>query len=84
MGLGLTICMVLYIYLVVASIAHVAARQSLETQIASQKATVAALETSYLAKTTSITEEYAHTLGFVTPQQKTFVERSSLSLKNAP
>ena len=84
-GVSLTILVVLYIYFVVASIAHVAAQQQLLGTISKEKAQVAVLETSYFSKTEGITESYARSLGFVPPARKDYVERNTaLTIKNAP
>lgn len=84
-GVLLTLLVVLYIYLVVASIAHVAARQELAGKISVATVAVAKLETSYLAKTQAITETYARSIGFVPPARQAFVERNAaLTLHDAP
>ena len=84
-GAALAVLVVLYIYFVVASIAHVAARQELLSKISAAQAEVGTLETAYFKKTAGITESYAEELGFVTPSKNVFVERdAALTLQNAP
>jgi len=65
-----------YTYFVITSIAHVAARQELVGKVASLKSSVSELESKYLSKTSGITESYAHSLGYVTAKNETFVQRN--------
>ena len=67
----------LYVYFVMASIVHVAARQELAGTFSSTKAAVSQLETEYLAKTQGITEAYATSVGFVPVSAQAFVEREN-------
>lgn len=75
----------LYVYFVMTSIVHVAARQELAAKVAVTKAAVSKLETRYLSETERVTESYARSIGFVTAPHKTFVERGrAVTLHDAP
>ena len=67
----------LYIYFVMASIVHVAARQELAGKVASAKSALSTLETQYLSKSQAITEAYAHSAGFVSASRQSFVVREN-------
>jgi len=70
---------VLYTYFVMASVAHVAAREEISRKVALTSAEVARLEASYLASSQGITEAYARSLGFVKEKNRIFVEKTSLT-----
>lgn len=73
---------VLYVYFVIASIVHVAAMQSLMGQVTDAKNAVSQLETSYFAKSDTITEQYAESLGYVAAGDTAFVsQNTALSLQ---
>ncbi len=76
LGALLLACTALYVYFVMTSIVHVAARQELIKKVALAKTAVSSLESVYLAKTKSLTESYAHSIGFTAPSKKVFVERA--------
>jgi hypothetical protein len=80
MGIGAAIIMlsVVYGYCVAVSVAEVGARASALRAARALSADVATLESQYLAQTRGITEEYARSLGFVTPSGKTFVTRQEV------
>jgi type II secretory pathway component PulM len=75
---------VLYIYFMISSVVHVAARQELARAERKTSAEVAELETKYLTKTESITDSYARSLGYVAISERSFVEKpaNTLSIKN--
>lgn len=68
---------ILYIYFVTSSILHVAARQELMGKVIAARTAVSTLETAYFAKTQTITEPYARSLGFVSASNQVFVERNT-------
>jgi hypothetical protein len=80
----LLIFAVLYVYFVMASIVHAAARQELIGKVATLQTDVSGLETEYLSKTQGVTEAYAHELGFVTANRETFIERQSVATVQSP
>jgi hypothetical protein len=65
----------LYSYFVMTSVIHVANRGELSRKTAQLSATVAHLETAYLAGSDAVTESYAKNLGYVSPSDKVFVEK---------
>jgi len=69
---------VLYMYFVMASVAHVAARGALEQDVALLSADVAQLESQYFAQSEGITEAFARAHGFVSISKSAYVERASL------
>lgn len=72
---------VLYAYCIVASVSHVAMRESLARDNAALADTIAVLEQDYLARGSGITETYARTLGFVSISSQVYLTRSpSLTL----
>jgi hypothetical protein len=75
----------LYMYFVMASVAHVASRGALEHEVALLSAEVAKLETRYLSDSRVITESYAKARGFVSVSNAAYVERASrVTYVNAP
>ncbi len=78
-------CILLYMYFVMSSVIHVAARQELAGKVAAAKVAVSKLETAYLIRTKDITESYARSVGFVAASHETFVERGgAVTLHDAP
>jgi hypothetical protein len=78
LGISFVVLSILYIYFMISSVTHVAARREL-AKVASEKAAkVADLETAYLAQTNGITDSYAKSLGYVAVQEKYFAERGSV------
>jgi len=77
---GFVLLSILYIYFMISSVVHVAARQELVRTASQASAEVAALETAYLAKTQTITEPYARSLGYVAVEDRTFVSKASVVL----
>lgn len=75
---GLILASLLYVYFVMSSVAHVAARGSLSERSAGLSAEVASLETRYLSRAQGITEPYARAHGFVSAGSRGVVERASL------
>ena len=76
---------VLYVYLVTASVAHVAAREHFARQASKSSTEVAELESRYLAASGAITEPYALTHGYVAVRNESYVERASqVSLRTNP
>ncbi len=67
-----------YIYFMISSVVHVAARQELAQQASRASADVAALETTYLERTEGITESYAKSLGYVAVNDQVFVEKENV------
>ena len=74
-GSLLVLLSVLYIYFMISSVVHVAARQELTRAETKTAAEVAELETAYLSRTESITDSYAHSLGYVAIADRTFVSK---------
>ena len=73
---------VLYVYLVLMSVVHVAAYRDLISKVATAKNEVSTLESSYFAKSSAITESYAESHGYVAVSTHTFVTAgSALSLQ---
>lgn len=73
---------VLYVYLVLMSVVHVAAYRDLIGKVASAKNEVSTLESSYFSKSSAITESYAESHGYVAVSAHTFVTAgSALSLQ---
>ena len=84
MGLLLIIISVVYVYSVMTSVMHVAAREELSRDATRLSAEVARLEAQYLSRTESITESWARDHGYVSLADRTFVEKiDSLSLNIA-
>lgn len=79
MGVGfaslLLLLSILYIYFMISSVVHVAARQELARAETKTSAEVAELETAYLARTESITDSYARSLGYVAIAERSFVSK---------
>ncbi|MEK9176666.1 MAG: hypothetical protein AAB923_00025 [Patescibacteria group bacterium] len=73
---------ILYMYSVMASVAHVASRGKLEQQGALLSADVAKLEARYLTSSQGITEAYARDHGFISITKSVYVERASLVTLN--
>ena len=72
----------LYAYFVIMSIVHVAALQTLMAEVTTAKNNVSQLETAYFAKSDTITETYAESLGYVAVANPTFVaENTALTLQ---
>lgn len=80
LGLGVVaVCLsVIYGYCVAMSVAEVGARAQALKNMRSLSAEVATLESQYLSQTRGITEEYARSLGYVAPTDKTFVARQNV------
>lgn len=83
LSVGFVLLSILYIYFMISSVVHVAARQELVRTASRASAEVAALETAYLEKTQTITEPYARSLGFVAIEDRTFVSKSTAVTFNA-
>lgn len=79
-GAFLATVAVLYVYFVMASVAHVAEREEVSKNVAQISAEVARLEASYFTRSHAITESYARSLGFVNAKGRVFVEKTSLAL----
>lgn len=82
-GAAFLILSVLYIYFMISSVVHVAARQELVRSASRASAEVATLETAYLSKTQTLTEPYARSLGFVSVRDRSFVSKGSVAFKDA-
>lgn len=82
-GVAFLLLSVLYIYFMISSVVHVAARQELVRSASRASAEVATLETAYLAKTQTLTEPYARSLGFVSVRDRSFVSKASVAFKDA-
>ncbi|MBP9832018.1 MAG: hypothetical protein KBC74_00630 [Candidatus Pacebacteria bacterium] len=82
-GVAFLLLSVLYIYFMISSVVHVAARQELVRSASRASAEVATLETAYLSKTQTITEPYARSLGFVSVRDRSFVSKASVAFKDA-
>ncbi len=82
-GLFLVLLSVVYVYSVMTSVMHVAAREELSREATRLSAEVARLEAQYLSRTESITESWAREHGYVSLAERTFVGKiDSLSLGN--
>jgi hypothetical protein len=80
-GLIVAAVAILYAYFIVASVSHVAVRESLAQGNAALAGDIAVLEQDYLARGSAITEAYARSVGFVSPVSQIFLTRSpSLTL----
>jgi len=81
-GLLLLLSLV-YVYSVMTSVMHVAAREEFSIEATRLSAEVARLEAEYLSRTQFITESYAKDHGFVALSGRTFVEKvESLSVNS--
>jgi|TARA_Y100000310_G_scaffold288684_1_gene314533 ABC-type glucose/galactose transport system permease subunit len=67
----------LYFYLVGASVVNALILEEIEQDIARINSRIGSLESSYIARSTTINEEYALSLGFKRTHNKTFVTRTS-------
>ncbi len=67
---------IVYLYGVISSVMHVAAREQLSYEIKRLSSEVAQLEAEYLTRTDGITESFAHERGFVAITERSFVESS--------
>ena len=77
--------MLLYVYFLIASVAHVAARGELAGEARILDSRVASLEATYLSRSTEISESYARSVGFVPARSTSFVEkRAVVTLHTAP
>ena len=71
----------LYIFLISASIFNVVARAETEQSIINLHSQIGELESDYLLRKNTITLILAYDLGFTDINEKTFVVRKSLSIK---
>lgn len=76
------LCSVLYVYFMISSVMHVAARQELVREVSKLSAEVAVLETKYFDATQSITEKYAYANGYVALKNRSFVKSSGVVTLN--
>lgn len=73
-----------YLYGVIASVMHTAAREELSFEATRLSSDVARLEAEYLSRTQGITESFARERGYTAISSRTFVERSaSVTFNNA-
>lgn len=80
----LFLIVLVYVYSIMTSVMHVAAREELSIEATRLSAEVAALEAEYLSRTRSITETYARAKGFVALSDRSFVEKvSALSVNTS-
>lgn len=79
----LIISAVLYSYFVMLSVSHVVIREEIMHETEKLASDVAKLESQYLARSVTITEETALAHGFKRGGKQTFVERGAVTLSNA-
>ncbi len=73
-----------YLYGVISSVMHVAAREELSFEIKRLSSDVARLEAEYLTRTDGITESFARERGYVAVSDRSFVERTEgITFNNA-
>jgi hypothetical protein len=65
----------LYVYFLNATILHIVERKSAERSIADTNIAISELEYEYLALSSTVTLEYAHSLGFVEAEDTLFARR---------
>lgn len=65
-----------YLYGVISSVMHVAAREELSYEVTRLSSKVARLEAEYLTRTDGITESFARERGYVLISGRSFVERT--------
>ncbi|MBY0538968.1 hypothetical protein K2P56_00845 [Patescibacteria group bacterium] len=83
-GILFVLLSVLYVYSVIASVMHVAAREELTFEATRLSSEVARLEAEYLSRTEGITESFARERGYTSISSRSFVERtSSVTFNNA-
>lgn len=83
-GVLFVLLSVLYVYSVIASVMHVAAREELTFEATRLSSEVARLEAEYLSRTEGITESFARERGYTSISRRSFVERtSSVTFNNA-
>jgi len=79
LGAMLFILAGLYVYFVMFSVSHVVAREEFISQGEKLAEQVSEVEREYLTHSRSLTEVYAHSLGFFEVASKSFVERSTVA-----
>lgn len=76
-GILFALLSALYLYSVIASVMHVAAREELTYEATRLSSEVSRLEAEYLSRTEGITELFARERGYTAISSRSFVERAS-------